>query len=166
MSRLLQELKTRARLRLNAARREVGAQPAGADARLRDCLHLVSRDAGFVHWDHARHVLLGQAVAGDDQGSFWHAPRCSSLLSPWFARYDEARQALAQDATRVLLPYRRHFVLAGDDFLLELGLDPDSPSWTDAGHDLVRAAGTAAWASLAWQRLLATRPTPARRAGG
>lgn len=158
MSRLLRELKTRARLRLNASRRDPGAAPPSSDARLRDCLHAVSREVGFAHWEHARHVLQGLAFAGEDQGSFWHPPRCSTLLSPWFARHEDAAQALAQDATRVLLPYRRQYVLAGDDFLLELGLDPDSPLWTDAGRDLVRAAGRAAWEALAWQRLRATRP--------
>lgn len=163
MSRLLQELKTRARLRLNASRREAASAPSSPDARLRDCLHAVSREAGFGHWEHARHVLLGLAIAGEDQGSFWHAPRCSTLLSPWFARHEEAAQALAQDATRVLLPYRRQYVLAGEGFLVELGLDPDSPLWADAGRDLVRAAGGAAWEVLAWQRLRATRP-PRHRA--
>jgi hypothetical protein len=158
MNRLVQELKTRARLRLNASRREVGAPAERApDQRLRDCLHAVSREAGFVHWEHARHVLGGQARAGEDQGTFWYAPRCSGVLSAWFARYDEAVLAQSQGAPGVLLPYRRQFVLAGDDFLVELGLDPDSPLWLDAGGDLVRGAGSVAWESLAWERLRASR---------
>ena len=42
MTRLLIELKTRARLQLNADRRE------HEDLRLRDCLHQAARDVGFA----------------------------------------------------------------------------------------------------------------------
>jgi hypothetical protein len=83
VSRLLTELKTRARLQLNAAR---GAQP---DLRLRDCLNQAARDVGFAHWDHGRRVLGGLAATGDDMGTFWHAPRCNSLLNAWFASHAE-----------------------------------------------------------------------------
>ncbi|WP_425257766.1 hypothetical protein ACPOLB_19880 [Rubrivivax sp. RP6-9] len=158
MTRLLQELKTRARLRLNAHRRAAlaaGNPGAADDPRLRDCLHAVSREAGFAHWEHARHVLGGQAGAGDDQGTFWYAPGCAGLLTPWFARHDEARQAMQQGSPGVVLPYRRQFVLAGPDFLAELGLDADSSLWADAGFDLVRSAGSSTWEALAWQRLRA-----------
>lgn len=50
MNRLVQELKTRARLRLNAGRRETAADVA-AGLRLRDCLQEVSRAVGFAHWE-------------------------------------------------------------------------------------------------------------------
>lgn len=171
MSRLLQELKTRARLRLNAHRRGTAADAEVADdLRLRDCLHAVAREAGFAHWEHARHVLGGQARVGEDQGSFWYAPGCATLLTPWFARHDEARQALQQGSAGVLLPYRRQYVLAGPDFLTELGLDADSSLWADAGFDLVLSAGSRPWEALAWQRLraigapVATAARPQRRA--
>lgn len=159
MNRLIQELKTRARLRLNAHRRASGEGKTAAsadDLRLRDCMHEVAREAGFVHWEHARHVLGGQAGAGEDQGSFWYARGCASLLTPWFARHDEARRAQQEGAAGVLLPYRRQVVLAGADFLVELGLDPESPLWADAGFDLVSTAGSPSWEALAWQRLWAT----------
>lgn len=156
MNRLVQELKTRARLRLNASRREA-AEPVAAEQRLRDCLHEVSRAVGFAHWEHARRVLSGEARAGDDQGRFWYAAGCQSLLTPWFARYDEAVLAWSSASEGVLLPYRRQFVLASDDFLVELGLDPDSSLWSEVGRDLVRSAGSPAWEALAWQRLRATR---------
>lgn len=156
MNRLIQELKTRARLRLNAQRRAAGASTAADDPRLRDCLHAVAREAGFAHWEHARHVLGGQAMAGEDQGTFWYAPGCASLLMPWFAHHDEARRAQQQGTAGVLLPYRRQVVLAGPDFLVELGLDPESSLWADAGFDLVSTSGSPSWEALAWQRLRAT----------
>lgn len=76
MTTLLTELKTRARLSLNAARRE---QP---ELRLRDCLHQAARDVGFAHWDHGRRILGGQAVPGDDMGTFWRAPRWTPSTAP------------------------------------------------------------------------------------
>jgi len=156
---LLTELKTRARLRLNAARRP-GAVAAGAPSqvaspRLRHCLNQVASEVGFSRWDHARHVLGGQAVPGDDQGRFWHAPRCSHLLNQWFGDYGQARAAHAAAGLAFLLPYRRQFVVVQGDFIVELGLDPADAAWVAAQRDLVGTYGSAAWLALAVRRLKA-----------
>jgi hypothetical protein len=168
MTALVTELKTRARLLLNASR---DAQPA---LRLRHCLHQVARDVGFVHWEQALTVLGGQAVPGDDMGTFWHAPACDTLLNNWFANYSEARAALEKKGGSVLLPYRRQFVLTGDEYLRELGLNPRDEAGGGVQHDLVRAYGTGPWCALGMQRLKAprasfavarSRPTQAARSG-
>jgi hypothetical protein len=83
--RLINELKTRARLWLtllqsdnaNARKRaQVLCRQHRRDIpdgwQLRHCLNLAAADIGFSHWEHARHVLSGQAQAGDDMGDFWH----------------------------------------------------------------------------------------------
>jgi hypothetical protein len=150
---LLTELKTRARLLLNAASRE---QP---ELRLRHCLNQVAQDVGFVHWEHGRRVLGGLANAGEDMGTFWHAPRCNSLLSNWFAAHSEARIALNAGPRSVLLPYGRQFVVVRGDFIRELGLDPDHPAWIDAQGDLVRAYGGPSWLALGMLRIKAPRST-------
>lgn len=152
-SRLLAELKTRARLRLNAARRDA----ASVEPRLRDCLHEVARAVGFADWEHARRILGGEAVAGDDMGTFWYAPGCAALLSVWCASPVEARAAFEVEGARYLLPYRRQFVVADADFIVELGLDPADPAWAATRRDLVASYGSAAWQALAWRRLAATR---------
>jgi hypothetical protein len=153
MTRAVEELKTRARLRLNAARR------SGQDGstKLRDCLHDVSRAAGFRDWEHARRVLSGLARPGDDMGTFWHAPRCHSLINEWHA--DESRARAARTDGRFLLPYRRQFMVVQDDFIRELGLDPADPSWMAAGRDLTSHYGSPAWAALCAQRLRAPEET-------
>ena len=155
------ELKTRARLRLNAARRASTDAPAApADTqpeRLRDCLIAVARETGFSGWEQALRVLGGQAVSGDDMGTFWHAPRCNGLLSHWFAHHDQALECLALGAHRVLLPYRRQFVVVDDHYLRELGLSIGDAAWGEAGRDLVQAYGSAAWLQLCGQRLRALR---------
>lgn len=145
----LDELKIRARVRLNAARR---ADPA-TDLKLRDCLHDAARAVGFAHWEHARRVLGGQALPGEDMGTFWHAPRTGILLNLWFARYDQALPVLDADRRAFLLPYRRQCLIVQDHFIRELGVDPDHPAWAQLRHDLVGGYGSSAWAALAMQRL-------------
>ncbi len=154
MTDLLDELKTRARLRLNAARK--GAQ-GDAELRLRDCLNQVARDVGFAHWAHARSVLGGTATRDDDMGTFWHAPRTGILLNLWLARYAQARAALEADPAAFLLPYRRQFMVVQADFIHELGVDPGHSAWAETAHDLVAAYGSKAWLILAGQRLKAPR---------
>ena len=149
MTALVDEIKVRARLRLNAARRDT----AVADLRLRDCLHDCARAVGFAHWEHARRVLGGQALPGEDMGTFWHAPRTGILLNQWFARYDQAKAVLAAEPGVFLLPYRRQFFLVQDYFIREIGVDPDSPAWAVLERDMVAGYGSAAWLSLAMQRL-------------
>lgn len=151
MKDCVDELKTRARLRLNAARRE---DPA-VDLRLRDCLHDVARAAGFAHWEQARSVLGGLAAQGDDMGTFWHAPRTGIILNIWCATYAKAQEALRSDPQAFLLPYRRQFMVVQGHFLAELGLDPADPAWDAMGHDVVAAYGSAAWRAVALKRLAA-----------
>lgn len=148
MTRAVDELKVRARLRLNAAKKAV-AQP---EPRLRDCLHDAARAAGFLHWEHARRVLGGEAAAGDDMGSFWHAPRCSALLNHWHADLARAREAHAR-AGGFLLPYRRQFVVVQDAFIRELALDLADDAWSALGRDLVAGYGSAPWEALCLRRL-------------
>ena len=142
------ELKTRARLRLHAAR------AAGKRLRLRDCLKLVAKEAGFTNWDHARRVLNGEASPGEDMGTFWYAPRCAGLLNQWFATYEEARAALEATPRRCfLLPYRRQFMVVEDDFIRELGLDPENREWAAVDHDAVATHGGKSWGALCFIRL-------------
>ena len=148
---LVDELKVRARVRLNRARREGSA----GTMRLRDALHEVAREVGFKDWEHARKVLGGLAGLGDDLGDFWHVPRTGILLHHWFSDYAQARVVLEQDHAGFLLPYRRQFFIVQAPFVEALGLDPNDPAWAAAGRDLAAAYGSAAWRALAWQRLQA-----------
>ena len=172
MNALITELKTRARLGLNAARRGdfslidraragLGRAPSPVtDWRLRSCLTLVANEAGFTGWEQARRVLGGEARAGDDLGAFWYAPRCTGLLSHWFTDYPQARAFRGDSDRLVLLPYRRQFVVADDEYLHAVGVPGDAEAWVHAGRDLVAAYGTPGWLALARRRLHADRPAP------
>lgn len=151
MSAAVDELKVRARLRLNALR------DTGRDVRLRDCLHDAARHAGFMHWEQARRVLAGEAAPGDDMGTFWWAPACAAYLSEWHADLQAARQGLsAGSGERFLVPYRRQFAVVPQGYLRDIGLDPAAPEWTALGRDLVAGYGGAPWRQLCMQRLRAS----------
>lgn len=154
MTALLDELKIRARLRLNAVRREEAGDPG---VRLRHCLNQAARDVGFAHWEHARAVLGGVATREDDMGTFWHAPRTGILLNLWLAKYEQAQAALAADPAAYLLPYRRQFMVVQGHFIEALGVDASHPAWVETSHDLVAGYGGNAWLLLAGQRLRAPR---------
>lgn len=146
---LVEELKIRARVRLNTARRE---GRAGASM-LRDQLHAAAREIGFSDWEHARLVLSGRAEPGDDQGSFWHAPRTGMLLHIWCSSHAEALALQARQPGDFLLPYRRQCFIVKTPFITALGLDVADAAWSDIGYDLVAGYGSPAWCRLAWQRL-------------
>jgi hypothetical protein len=156
MTPAVQELKVRARLRLNAARRE------GQAMRLGDCLRSVAREVGFMHWEHARRVLAGEAAPGDDMGTFWHAPRCSAILCSWFADARLAAEA-ARRTPGFVLPYRRQFVLAPADYIRELGLDPALDAWAVLQGDLLSGYGSDAWRQLCRLRLQCPQDSFERR---
>lgn len=148
---LVDELKVRARVRLNRARRE-----GTADARtLRDHLHGAAREIGFVHWEHARQVLSGEAAPADDMGNFWHAPKTGLLLHHWFAHHDEAKAVFALQRHGFLLPYRRQCFIVQAPFIEALGLDAADPAWQAIDHDLITGYGTPAWEHLAARRIRA-----------
>ncbi|CAN5899499.1 hypothetical protein BH11PSE8_BH11PSE8_37640 [soil metagenome] len=187
MNALVDEIKTRARLGLNAIQagdfglveraarvrggpRALGGAPP-VEWKLRHCLTLAANEVGFASWDQARRVLSGQAVLGDDMGGFWHTARCNSLLSHWFASYGDAQASLDAASHRTLLPYRRQFVVVDDNYLRELGLAPAVANdeagaraaadvlaaWRESGPDLMAAYGSPAWAVLCSHRLRTVR---------
>ncbi|HTD03437.1 hypothetical protein [Undibacterium sp.] len=165
------ELKTRARLLLNAlesVQPEAAARaqriskkrrwPVPEAWQLRHCLNIVAAEAGFTHWDHARVVLGGEAHPGDDMGDFWCEAESAVFLNHWFADYRLALECLQGESRRFLLPYRRQFVVTGEHYLRHIGLDPDEVAWTEIGRNLVTGYASAAWLRLSEQRLHARRP--------
>jgi hypothetical protein len=166
MTTPIEELKIRARLLRKALVSRDGAALARASAASRQrrwtipdewplalCLNVVSVEAGFDQWNHARIVLGGEAVAGGDMGRFWYDKACSALLNHWFAGYDDARASLHAHSGRYLFPYDRQFIVADAPFVVALGLDPAARVWESIGRDLVGGYGTVEWKVLVEQRL-------------
>lgn len=170
MTTPIEELKIRARLLRNALGRSDpdAARRAMETAKRRrwtepqawtlaHCLNIVSAQAGFEQWEHARRVLAGQASAGDDMGTIWYGEACAALMNRWFASYAEAQACLREDAAVFLLPYARQFIIVDASFIEALGLSPALPHWQTVGRDLVAGYGTPAWHALLLERLLRMR---------
>jgi hypothetical protein len=169
----LAELKTRARLRLNALNASEPAVtayakriskkhrwPWPAEWKLRHTFNIAATEIGFRDWAHARRVLGGQSIPGDDMGGFWYDFRCDLLLNQWFARYEEARDYRQQSNDRWLFPYGKQFVVGDANYVRALALDPGLPLWTSVSRDLVACYGNAAWSELCSAKLATTRGLP------
>ena len=167
----ISELKTRARLGLNAlqagdqALLDRATKVSGVSMatpthwKLRHAFTLVARSVGFHTWAQARIALGGQAQAGDDMGTFWHAPRCNGLLNHWFAHYDDALDCLHKMPGHALVPYRRQFIVVNAPYLQELGLSDAPQLHADETLDLVALHGSDRWQALCCSRLCAHEST-------
>lgn len=159
MTSVLEEIKIRARVRLNHARRDNAADTLT----LTECLHDAARALGFAHWEHVRRIMDGHAMVGDDLGDFWHVPRSGIVPNQWFASHAEALQVLDADRSAYLLPYRRQCFIVRAPFIQALGVDPEDVHWSALRHDLLAGYGSSAWDALANQRMRAPLHTFAAR---
>ena len=164
------ELKTRARLLLNAMHANTPASIARSTRiskqqawpipqlwTLRHALNIVASEAGFSHWEQARHVLSGAAQANEDMGTFWYDKRAHGFTNHWFAHYHEAKAQLQLHPDSYLLPYKNQFFVAELACITPLGLAENASLWQALSHDLVAGYGSAAWTGLCALRLKATR---------
>lgn len=172
------ELKTRARLLLNSLRSNspavilrstrIAKQQGWClpdEWSLRHALNIVASEAGFIHWEHARQMLEGNAPAPQDMGTFWYDKQAHGFTNHWFASYTEATAQLRLHPDSYLLPYKNQFFIAELPCIEQLGLGAQPALWQAISHDLAAAYGTAAWYALCELRFKATRteilPTPA-----
>jgi hypothetical protein len=170
MSSPITELKTRARLLLNALHVKTPASiarstrisqqqawPIPDEWVLRHALNIVASEVGFNHWEHARRVLNGEAQANEDMGVFWYDKQAHGFTNHWFAHYAEAKAQLQLHPDSYLLPYKNQFFVAELPCMTQLGLADNVPFWQAIQHDLVTGYGSAAWTALCELRLAATR---------
>lgn len=166
MTTPIEELKIRARLLCNSLKKtdSTAQQRAAAAVKLQHwsmpstwtlgrCLNIVSVEAGFDQWEHARTVLSGAAAGGENMGRFWYDKGCAHLLNHWFASYPQAKESLQLRGRRYLLPYEHQFIVADAPFIEMLGIDAAAPAWTAIGFDLVAGYGSPAWRALVDARL-------------
>lgn len=121
--------------------------------RLKHALTVVAVEQGFASWVALKAASLAAAPSDRSLAAdALYVPRMGVYLNRWFADYDEARAALAQEGG-YLLPYRQYFFLTVAGAVRELGLDPDDPDWRAIGFDWVRPADAAAHARLVERRM-------------
>jgi|CXWL01.1.fsa_nt_gi hypothetical protein len=130
-----------ARLRALPELRPLDNAELAATVRRRHCLAVIARALGFAGWPELAADLDG--AANGEFGTLLYPPGSAAFWNVWSAAYDEAR-AIRAEHGGYLLAYRRHFFIAEDHFVANLGLDPDDPDWTAIGRDWVRPADPAA----------------------
>jgi len=120
----------------------------------KDGLKYVARTAGFRDWQHAAHILSGNAKVGEDMGTLWYSRKCMALLNIWCRDYNEALEELSKRSNVYLLPYKRQFIIVDDDFMRALGLLPQGrPNGPSTNRDLIQNYGTEEWDNLTFSRL-------------
>jgi hypothetical protein len=164
------ELKTRARLLLNAVRTDTQYSIARCariskqqgwqipdEWTLRHALNIVAGEAGFNHWEHARQAFSATTSAQQDMGTFWYDKQAHGFTNHWFADYPEAKAQLQLHPQSYLLPYKNQFFLAEHACIAQLGLGDSISQWQALSHDLIGGYGSSAWTALCERRLKAIR---------
>lgn len=178
MDKALKELKIRAKKLLKAYQQDsLVLQPfdnilrkqkwsTRQELKLKDCQNLLAIKCGFKGWQEAQQTLTGKASTGKnlsqdnavDFSGFLHSSSCDVLLNHWFANYQEAKQMLATNPDKVLLPYKRQFVVVGSEYLHLIGLSQTTNATPDIANllgsikrDLLKSYGSDEWDELAKQ---------------
>ncbi|TDF42386.1 hypothetical protein EYS14_06080 [Alteromonadaceae bacterium M269] len=145
MKLALNEIKIKAKIALKKERVEESSK------QLKHYLQEVSMSMGFNSWQHASELLSGKCKSPEsaDFGTFFHAPACDSLINHWFSSYSEAREIHLLRQESYLLPYKRHFVVAGSGYLTAIGLNQQVlDEFPSMNLDFVQSYGTAEWDKL------------------
>lgn len=137
---------------LRAATRDALARFAETMQR-KHALAVVAREVGFAGWEHALRVLDGDGDA--DFGTFLY-PKATGTFNSWFTSYDEAAAQRARTGG-FLLAHGRHFFVADDVLVEDLGLDPRDEDLAAIGRDFVRPRDAAARRRLYGKLIAATR---------
>lgn len=68
-------------------------------------------------------------------------------LNSWFTNYAEAKSQL-QSAGGFLLPYKNQFFICNENYIKQIGFDPEDPDWQLINYDWVAPADQKAWQRL------------------
>lgn len=163
MSHALQEAKLQAKRYLKHLKKEqkslhlpkrhkVAQKDIEADAvQLKHCQTLIAVKLGLQSWNEL-HTLLSfvNAQTELDFGTLFHKPACNVFLNHWFADYKSAKKQLSHGSDYFLLPYKKQFVVARQNYLNTLDIHSAlSEQWQSINHDLVAGYATDAWDQIA-----------------
>lgn len=128
----------------------------------RHCLAATAQRLGFNNWPQLLDVLQGARLV--DFGKLLVPPGSSAYWNVWFADYAEAAKVRAEHGG-YLLAYGRQFLVADENFIRYIGLDPHDPDWETIGRDWPNTHHTAARNRLYTQLIQRTLPHLSRDRG-
>lgn len=104
----------------------------GSEIQRKHALATIAREVGFPSWKAV--IDCFGCGGGGDFSAFLHPKRCHIYWNIWLAHYDEAARVRA-DHGGYLLSYANQFLVAEDDYIRSLGVDPLDPHWEAIGRD-------------------------------
>ena len=111
------------------------------NAKRKDALLVIALENGFASWIELKnhfYKILSSPFENDYIGGF---------LNPWFARYADAKSQQKLDGG-YLLPFKKQYFLASEDYIKTLGFDPFDPDWNLIDWDWVKPKDQTALARL------------------
>lgn len=103
-----------------------------ADIKRKHALAVIALEKGFQSWSELKYQL--PLIRG-------------GFLNHWFASYDEAKSFQKANGG-YLFPYKSQCFIANEDYLRNLGLDPNDTDWALILFDWVKPANNKAWQRL------------------
>lgn len=163
MNHALQEAKLQAKRYLKYLKKEqkslhfpkrykVAQKDIETDAvQLKHCQSFIAIKLGLHNWNQLHSLLSFEDTQTEqDFGTLFHKPACDVFLNHWFADYESARKQLGDGANYFLLPYKKQFVVARENYLDTLDIHSAlSEQWQSINHDLVAGYATVAWDQIA-----------------
>lgn len=95
-------------------------------------LMVIAIENGFQSWSDLK-IQINFIVGG--------------YLNLWFANYTEAKSILKEKGG-FLLPYKNQFFICNNNYMKQIGFEPDDPDWKKIGFDWAEPANQAAWQRL------------------
>lgn len=120
----------------------------------RHCLNAVASELGFRVWTELVHALDG-GTRKQNYGTLLCPGRMTAHQNIWLADYDRALSIRAEHGG-FLLGYRKQYFIADQDYVMELGLDPESDDWARMARNWIEPGDENARARL-YARLFAER---------
>jgi hypothetical protein len=109
-------------------------------AKRRHCLKQIAVELGFKGWAHALRVIEGTDLS--DYGTMFYPKGCGAHSNIWCATYEEAKNIRSKHGG-FLLAYKNQFLVVDDDYIWEMGLNPNDPVFDATSRDWVNPGSPA-----------------------
>lgn len=101
----------------------------------RHCLSVIAQDLGFTGWSHLTNLLKGANDVGF--GTCLHPKSVHVHWNIWVASYDEAI-TIQQTHGGFILGYKNQYIVVDEDYIKDLGLDPNDVDFEEMGRDWIK----------------------------
>lgn len=105
---------------------------AHKEIKRKDALRVIAIEKGFDSWEQLKCQL--PFIRG-------------GFLNKWFANYSDAKLSLQANGG-FLLPFKNQYFICDEDYIVNLGFEPNDPDWKLIGYDWEKPCNAVAWKRL------------------